>query len=188
MPDRASPDELTATITTASPGETLALAADLAVVARRGDLLGLWGELGAGKTVVAKGFGAGLGVPGTISSPTFVLMAEYDGRLPLFHIDLYRLADAADAIGGGLLDDRQSSGVTLLEWPDRLGASLPARRLDVRIRGAGDDAREITVVANAPELVRYVAAARSWSQRAVAAASTAPAVQLRAAVPADETR
>ena len=56
-----------------------------------------------------------------MSSPTFVLMAEYEGRLPLFHLDLYRLDDAADALAGGLLDDRQSTGVTLVEWAERLG-------------------------------------------------------------------
>ena len=74
-------------------------------------MLCLWGELGAGKTVFAKGFGAGLGVRDTISSPSFVLMGEYAGRLPLFHIDLYRLATAAEAFDGGLLDDRQATGV-----------------------------------------------------------------------------
>ena len=72
-------------------------------------------------------------------------MAEYAGRLPLFHIDLYRLADASDALAGGLIDDRQSAGVTLVEWPDRLGPALPAERLDVVIDGAGEDARDITL-------------------------------------------
>ena len=64
-----------------------------------GDLLCLWGDLGAGKTHLAKAFGAGLGVRETVTSPSFVLMAEYEGRLPMFHVDLYRLADAAEALG-----------------------------------------------------------------------------------------
>ena len=68
-------------------------------------------------------------------------MAEYVGRLPLFHIDLYRLADASDALAGGLIDDRQAGGVTLVEWPDRLGPALPLRRLDVIIDGSGDEPR-----------------------------------------------
>ena len=68
-------------------------------------------------------------------------MAEYRGRLPLFHIDPYRLADAADALEGGLIDERQREGVTLVEWPERLGDALPAARLDVRIDGIGDDPR-----------------------------------------------
>ena len=68
--------------------------------ARAGDVICLWGDLGAGKTHLAKAFGAGLGVAETITSPSFILMAEYEGRLPLFHIDLYRLADASDALVG----------------------------------------------------------------------------------------
>src|SRR5260221_636502 len=104
------------------PGEPRAFAASLAGVAAPGDVLCLWGELGAGKTVFAKGFGAGLGVSDTILSPSFVLMGEYAGRLPLFHIDLYRLATATEALDGGLLDDRQASGVVIIEWPDRLGS------------------------------------------------------------------
>ena len=110
-------------------------------------MLCLWGDLGAGKTHFAKAFGAGLGVTATITSPIFILMAEYDGRLPLFHLDLYRLADARDALAGGLIDERQARGVTLIEWPERLGDALPAARLDVRIDGSGDEPRTIDLVA-----------------------------------------
>ena len=95
-------------LVSASPEATRAFAARLAAVAAPGDVLCLWGDLGAGKTVFAKGFGAGLGVRDTISSPSFVLMGEYANRLPLFHIDLYRLASAVEALDGGLLDDRQA--------------------------------------------------------------------------------
>jgi tRNA threonylcarbamoyladenosine biosynthesis protein TsaE len=85
-------------------------------------------------------------------------MAEYDGRLPLFHIDLYRLAEGTDALGGGLIDDRQSAGLTLVEWPERLGDALPARRLDVRIDGSGDEPRTIRSRAvGDPALERYLA-------------------------------
>ena len=150
--------------TTVSPEGTLRLAATLAGVAAAGDLVCLWGDLGAGKTVFAKGFGQGLGVASTINSPTFVLMAEHEGRLPLFHLDLYRLADATDAFAGGLLDDRQSTGVTLIEWPDRLATALPTARLDVRIDGTGDAPRRIVVAAGDDRLARYVAAARSSRQ------------------------
>ena len=113
-----------------------------------GDLLCLVGDLGAGKTQFAKGFAAGLGVTDTVSSPTFVLMTEYEGRLPLFHLDLYRLDDAADALAGGLLDERQLEGVALVEWAERLGDALPvgaARRRDRRHRrrpAAGSRSRE----------------------------------------------
>jgi tRNA threonylcarbamoyladenosine biosynthesis protein TsaE len=138
------------------PGATTALGHALAGAARPGDVVCLWGELGAGKTHLAKAFGAGLGVTGTITSPSFILMAEYEGRLPLFHIDLYRLIDASDALAGGLIDDRQSAGVTLIEWPDRLGAALPAERLDVIIDGAGDEPRSITIRANGVGPRRYL--------------------------------
>ena len=138
------------------PDATTALGLGLAGAARAGDVICLWGDLGAGKTHLAKAIGAGLGVTDTITSPSFILMAEYAGRLPLFHIDLYRLADASDAFGGGLIDDRQSAGLTLVEWPDRLGPALPARRLDVRIDGSGEEPRSITMVAVDPDLRRYL--------------------------------
>lgn len=157
MPTRT---ELDVELTTSDADATHALGATLARVAEPGDLLCLWGDLGAGKTVLAKGFGAGLGVETTVSSPTFVLMAEHDGRLPLFHVDLYRLADAQDALAGGLLDERQATGVTLIEWPDRLGEALPARRLDVRIDGSGDSPRRIRLQATDSSLARYLDAVR----------------------------
>jgi tRNA threonylcarbamoyladenosine biosynthesis protein TsaE len=144
-----------------SPEATRTLGTRLAAAARPGDVLCLWGDLGAGKTVFAKGFGAGLGVRDTISSPSFVLMGEYAGRLPLFHIDLYRLASAAEALDGGLLEDRQSTGVVLIEWPDRLGAAIPAERLDVRIDGGADEPRQIRLEAHGPSHRRYLDQARA---------------------------
>ena len=143
-------------LTSPDPETTRAIAATLAVAARPGDLVCLWGELGAGKTQFAKGFGAGVGVTATINSPSYILMAEYEGRLPLFHIDLYRLTGAEEALAGGLIDDRQASGVTLVEWPDRLADALPAGRLDVRIDGSGDDPRTIVVRAGEPGYRRYL--------------------------------
>ena len=141
------------------PATTRALAARLARVAEPGDLLCLIGELGAGKTQFAKGFGAGLGVIDVVNSPTFVLMTEYDGRLPLFHLDLYRLADAQDALAGGLLDERQREGVTLVEWAERLGEAVPDGRLEVRIDGTGDEPRTIRLRAGDARHRRYLAAA-----------------------------
>ena len=143
-------------LTAPDPAATSRLGAALAAVARPADLVCLWGELGAGKTHLAKAFGAGLGVTETIVSPSFVLMAEYEGRLPLFHLDPYRLADAADALAGGLIDERQATGVTLVEWPERLGAALPEARLDVRIDGSGDDPRTITLVAGTRDYARFL--------------------------------
>jgi tRNA threonylcarbamoyladenosine biosynthesis protein TsaE len=143
-------------IVSVDPATTTSLGRALAGAARAGDLICLWGDLGAGKTHLAKAIGAGLGVPDTIASPSFILMAEYAGRLPLFHIDLYRLADASDALAGGLIDDRQTTGLTVVEWPDRMADVLPAARVDVVIEGAGDAPREISVRAGTPELRRYL--------------------------------
>jgi tRNA threonylcarbamoyladenosine biosynthesis protein TsaE len=138
------------------PASTSALGRALGSVARAGDLICLWGELGAGKTHLAKAIGVGLGVTATITSPSFVLMAEYDGRLPLFHLDLYRLTDAADALAGGLIDDRQSTGVTVVEWPDRLADALPTDRLGVVIDGSGDESRAIRLRAVGDRYRRYL--------------------------------
>lgn len=140
------------------PAATRDLAAALARVAAPGDVISLIGELGAGKTLFAKGFGSGLGVTATINSPSFVLMAEYAGRLPLFHLDLYRLGDAGDALAGGLIDERQAEGVTLIEWAERLGPALPAGRLEVRIDGTGDEPRTITLSIADPAYRRYLEA------------------------------
>jgi tRNA threonylcarbamoyladenosine biosynthesis protein TsaE len=135
-----------------------ALGAALAEVAVAGDFVCLFGDLGAGKTQLAKGFAAGLGVADIVNSPSFVLMAEYLGRLRLFHIDLYRLADGAAAIGGGLLDERQADGVTLVEWADRLGDATPGSRLDVRIDGTGDGPRTVRLIPSDARHGRYLEA------------------------------
>lgn len=138
------------------PDATSTFGSALAAVAQAGDVICLWGDLGAGKTHLAKAFGVGLGVAETITSPSFILMAEYLGRLPLFHIDLYRLSDATDAFAGGLIDDRQSAGVTVVEWPDRLGPALPAERLDIVIDGSGDEPRTLSVRAIGDGPRRYL--------------------------------
>ena len=138
------------------PEATTRLGDALGRIALAGDLICLWGDLGAGKTHLAKAIGAGLGVTETITSPSFILMAEYDGRLPLFHIDPYRLLSAEDALAGGLIDERQADGVTLVEWPERLGDALPVDRLDVRIDGTGDEPRTITLIAWGDRYARYL--------------------------------
>lgn len=176
MPQPASLTESTVTVGTTSDAQTRHLAEALASVGAPGDLICLWGELGAGKTVIAKGFGAGLGVVDLIVSPTFVLMAEYPARVPLFHLDLYRLADAADVLAGGLLDERQATGVTLVEWPERLGEALPPERLDIRLHGTGADPRVLSLSATSAGLARYLEAARAWTAagRPVVAEGDAP--------------
>ena len=146
----------TRVVVSPDPDATTRLGQAIGLIALAGDFICLWGELGAGKTHLAKAIGAGLGVADTITSPSFILMAEYTGRLPVFHLDLYRLADASDALSGGLIDDRQAAGVTLVEWPDRLGPALPARRVDVHIDGSGEGPRIVTLTTGDPDLARYL--------------------------------
>jgi tRNA threonylcarbamoyladenosine biosynthesis protein TsaE len=157
-PDRTRPFAVRVVVCP-DPGATTSLGARLGAVAAAGDLVCLWGDLGAGKTHLAKAFGAAMGVTATITSPSFILMAEYAGRLPLFHIDPYRLLDARDALAGGLIDERQADGVTLIEWPERLLDALPDARLDVRIEGTGDEPRAISLEARGATYERYLEAA-----------------------------
>lgn len=163
----------TVELVTASAEETRALAASLAEVARPGDRLALHGPLGAGKTQFAKGFAAGLGVREVVLSPSFTLMAEYEGRLPLFHLDLYRLGSDAEAYEGGLLDEREAGGVTLIEWGERLSEAVDPERFEVSIAsppgssGEGDiEPRAITLAAPSPRYARYLEQARAWPNRA----------------------
>ena len=148
---------------THSPDETQSLATALAITARAGDRIALVGPLGAGKTQFAKGFARGLGVTEVVNSPSFTLMAEYAGRLPLFHQDLYRLT-AEEAIAGGMVDERQLEGVTLSEWGERLPAAIGPARVTVRLEVVGDDVRRIAIEPAEASQARYVEAAESWAR------------------------
>lgn len=118
---------------TTTVGETRDLAAGLAALAQPGDLLLLVGDLGAGKTAFAQGFGAGLGVTEPITSPTFTLANEYDGRLRVHHLDVYRLDQLAEVADLGLAELLDDGGVVLIEWGDAILPVLPNDYLEVRI-------------------------------------------------------
>ncbi len=153
-----------APIATHSPEQTRDLAAHLANVAMAGDRVALIGPLGAGKTQFAKGFASGFGVTEVVNSPSFTLMAEYAGRLRLFHQDLYRLSGAEEAFGGGLVDERQLEGVTLTEWAERLPAEVDPERLTIRFEILDDDERAITIESGASSYARYADAADEWAR------------------------
>jgi tRNA threonylcarbamoyladenosine biosynthesis protein TsaE len=127
---------------TASAEETKQLAAAIAELTRSGDLVLLAGDLGAGKTAFAQGFGAALGVTERITSPTFTLVSQYSGRLELNHLDVYRLDQVDEVLDLGLAEMLDEGGVTLIEWGDTIIPALPADYLEVRLRiGEGDDDR-----------------------------------------------
>ena len=139
----ASPPTLS--LTAPDAAATRALGERLGAAAAAGDVIALIGPLGAGKTELARGIARGLDVVGPVSSPTFVLVAEHEGRLPLFHVDGYRLAGPEDALAAGLLDERGAEGVTVVEWAERLEVALPVGRLEIRIDGSGDDPRTLSL-------------------------------------------
>jgi tRNA threonylcarbamoyladenosine biosynthesis protein TsaE len=130
-----------------SPQETAALAEAMGRVAQAGDFLALDGGLGAGKTLFVAGFCAALGVPPTeVDSPSFVLLNEYQGRVPVFHFDAYRLeGDARELAEAGFLDERLSEGVVLVEWAERLTPFLPPGALRIRLEILGPSDRRIVI-------------------------------------------
>jgi len=114
------------TVITESPEETLDWAAAFAARLQPGAVLALIGDLGAGKTCFVQGLAEGLQVTGPVNSPTYTLVNEYEGRLPLYHMDVYRLNDPEEALDFGLNEYLYGRGVTVIEWADRLGDLLPA--------------------------------------------------------------
>ena len=137
------------THTTHSEAETAAIGRDLAATLSAGDVVLLFGDLGAGKTAFVRGLAEGLGVqPGDVSSPTFTLMHEYrGGRLRLLHVDLYRLNDAREIEDLGA-DELGSEGVVAIEWADKLPRGWPGA-VAVRITHAEGDTRTIEIT-NSP--------------------------------------
>jgi tRNA threonylcarbamoyladenosine biosynthesis protein TsaE len=131
---------------TTSSGETRALGERIAAHLTAGDLVALYGDLGAGKTQLAKGIGRGLGVPERdVRSPTFTLVHEHaeGGRLPLYHIDAYRLGDPDELRELGYERYFYGEGVCVVEWPGRIEALLPETAIRLRLSHQGRDKRRI---------------------------------------------
>jgi tRNA threonylcarbamoyladenosine biosynthesis protein TsaE len=131
-----------------SADETRALGARLAAVLRPGDVVVLTGDLGAGKTVLAKGIAEGLGVSEPVVSPTFTIVREYEGDIPLQHLDVYRLDHLQEVIDLGLDELLDGHAVTVVEWGEAVSALLPADRLEVSLmllppEEADDDTRVV---------------------------------------------
>lgn len=124
---------------TSSARETEAVGEHLGSLARRGDVFCLFGNLGAGKTCLARGIARGLGVEDYVTSSTFTLINEYQGRLPLFHMDVYRLEGPEELEDLGYEEYFYGDGVTVLEWPERVMDLLPEERLDIHISAVEED-------------------------------------------------
>ncbi len=135
------------TFETAGVEETLRLGEQLGGRLSRGDCVALIGPLGAGKTVLVRGIAVGLGLedPRLVSSPTFVLVHEYPARVPVYHLDLYRLTDPRAELVDLGLEEMLDEGVALVEWADRAAGALPADRRDIRIEITGVDSRRFHV-------------------------------------------
>jgi len=127
------------TAATKSVDDTRALAAEVAALAKPGDLIVLAGDLGTGKTAFAQGFARGLGITEPVTSPAFVLVRTYEGRLPLVHLDVYRLDHLQELVDLGISELLDEGAVTLVEWGDAVTPALPADFLEVRL-DTGDDA------------------------------------------------
>ncbi|WP_214756766.1 tRNA (adenosine(37)-N6)-threonylcarbamoyltransferase complex ATPase subunit type 1 TsaE [Exiguobacterium sp. s157] len=130
------------TLITHSAAETQAVAEKLATLVKAGTVITLNGDLGAGKTTFTQGFGKGLGVTRNVNSPTFAIMKQYQGRLPLYHMDVYRLEDTGDDIG--LEEYINGDGVAIVEWSNLIESSLPTERLAITIERVGDEERQLT--------------------------------------------
>ncbi len=151
-------------IETVSVDETRSLGRMLGALLCSGDVVGLRGELGTGKTVLAQGVATGLGFDGYVSSPSFVIVNEYHGRVDIHHVDLYRISDESEIDDLGYRELFFGEGVALVEWAERGSGFLPDDRIDIHIDSTGRDRRTFTISASGPRsdrIVRGLEAART---------------------------
>lgn len=162
MPPAAPASHTVWRCTSASEAQTRSLGRMLGTCLTGGDVLGLIGELGAGKTRFVQGLAEGLGVTGgTVSSPTFAIRHDHAGRLTLLHLDFYRLRDPEEIDWLGMLD-APAEAVIAVEWADRLPEALPADRLDIVFAPAnGPEDRNISWTARGPRAERALASLRA---------------------------
>lgn len=131
-------------VETNTADETIALAERLVSLLQPGDVLTLEGDLGAGKTTFTKGIATGLGIKRTLSSPTFTIIKEYEGTMPLYHMDVYRLENSDEDIG---FDEYfNGNGITVVEWAQFIEDYLPEERLDITIKYLDEQSRGIEFI------------------------------------------
>jgi tRNA threonylcarbamoyladenosine biosynthesis protein TsaE len=135
-------------IQTKSASETIRVGKNIGTRLLPGDVVALVGELGAGKTQFIKGLaaGAGMGNPAYISSPSFTLINEYPGKIPFYHVDLFRLEREKEAEELGLEDYFQGGGITAIEWADKIPSLLPEEMLFIHIAYTGKNTRSLEII------------------------------------------
>jgi len=133
------------TFITKSPEETIALGEKIGKLLKKGDIIAMQGTLAAGKTTITKGIAKALEVTDTITSPTFCLISEYNGKMPLYHMDVYRLDGAEDFINLGTDDMLYGDGVSIIEWSEKIMDELPKRTILLKITPNEDNTRTITL-------------------------------------------
>jgi len=138
-------------LTAGAPEDTMAVGEAVASLLREGDAIALTGELGAGKTTFVRGAARALGFDGPVASPTFTLVREYQGRVRIYHVDVYRLERMQDVLDLGLDEMVAEDGVLLVEWGDAVEGLLPDDHLLAEITLMGsEDARRIVVTGKGP--------------------------------------
>jgi tRNA threonylcarbamoyladenosine biosynthesis protein TsaE len=151
---------LTRTFVSTSPEETHRLGVKLGGLLQPGDFVGLIGDLGAGKTHLVRGVAEGAGVARSqVASPTFAIVYPYRGRVPLYHADLYRIADYDELYATGFLDLVTNDAAFLVEWLDKVPEAAPREYLRLTLRPTGDEARELVADAFGARPAELVA---SW--------------------------
>jgi tRNA threonylcarbamoyladenosine biosynthesis protein TsaE len=143
-------------VLTHSAEETRIVGAALAPTLLPGDIVSLSGDLGAGKTVFVQGVAAALGVEKRVTSPTFTIVHEYDGRYPILHLDIYRLDSYQEVLDLGFEEFLDPSSVVLIEWGEAIGPLLPRRFLDIEIRQSEEDDESIRSMRFRPRGIEWI--------------------------------
>jgi len=148
-----------------SPEETQRLGEELGRLAQPGDLFLLVGNLGTGKTCLTQGIAWGLGIEGYATSPSFVVVNQYRGRLPLYHIDLYRLDSIEEVIELGLDDYLYSEGVSVVEWAEKALAVLPKEHLLIEMNFLSDTSRNVVLKPSGERYVEMLSQLKQMAER-----------------------
>ena len=133
------------TFTTSSAEETIELGKKIGKLLKKGDIIAMQGTLAAGKTTITKGIAQALGITETITSPTFCLISEYEGTMPLYHMDVYRLDGTEDFINLGTDDMLYGDGVSIIEWSEKIMDELPKTTIILKITPQDDGSRLIEI-------------------------------------------